>query len=112
MNKRFKKNGRQIQTEQWNVIKLMANREDLEWDYNIGHLVGHTFPVVEHKIHIFAPYKSLVKIVIRKYNVGKTNYEIKSHDLTLHSYVDSTIWDMLKMGFEEWRRQVLIKRKK
>ena len=88
---------RMIHQRHWDVIRKMANYTDLEWDYNVGYL--------KYKIHMFAPYKSLVKIVIEK---GKgENYEIKSHDISLHSWVDMITWDMLKSGFEEWKQQVL-----
>ena len=88
---------RQIQQRHWDVILKMANYPNLEWGYSVGYL--------KYKISMFAPYKSLVKIVIEK-GVGK-NYEIKSHDLTLHSRVSVITWDVLKIGFEEWKKQVL-----
>ena len=90
---------RMIHQRHWDVILKMADYPNLEWGYSVGYL--------KYKIHMFMPYKSLVKMVIeRNQGVGK-NYEIKSHDLTLHSRVSVITWDMLKIGFEEWKKQVL-----
>ena len=90
---------RMIQQRHWDVICKMAQCNFLQWTYSNGFLQRNTY-----KVHVYSPYESIVQLVVEN-----DDNEISSHEISLHSWIDESIWDMLKNGFEEWKQHVLTK---
>ena len=53
---------------------------------------------------MYTPYPRppLVKFVVED-----NDNAIKTQDLSLHSWIDMITWEMLMLGYEDWKGQVL-----
>jgi hypothetical protein len=89
---------KQIQQRQWDVICKMARYPGgLRWEYNIGY--------IKYNIYMYTPphgHPHRVTFVVEDNDI-----EIKTQDLSLCSWIDLVTWEMLKLGYEDWKEQVL-----